>query len=95
MYATRNIFCLIGSLQRGAEKSLKSQAKITQILGAVKQIVTLFNYSSIAQKKLKFSRQEPTLPDHQLVQDLSTRWNSHILFELPFIKKEPSFFEHN
>jgi len=68
--------CFIHSLQRVIEKSLKSQTKIPQMVAAARRIITHFNHSGIAQQQLKSIRQELNLPNHQLVQDVSTRWNS-------------------
>lgn len=68
--------CFIHSLQRAVEESLKSQMEIIQTIAAARRIVTHFNHSGIAQEKLKLIRQELNLPNHQLVQDVSTRWNS-------------------
>ncbi|XP_023223466.1 zinc finger BED domain-containing protein 4-like [Centruroides sculpturatus] len=68
--------CFIHSLQRAVKESLKSQTEITQMVVAARRIVTHFNHSGIAQEKLKCIRQELNLPNHQLVQDVSTRWNS-------------------
>ncbi|XP_065684334.1 zinc finger BED domain-containing protein 4-like [Hydra vulgaris] len=49
---------------------------IKGIIATARRIVTDFNHSCIAQEKLKSIRQELKLPEHQLTQDVSTRWNS-------------------
>jgi len=68
--------CFIHSLQRAIEESLKSQTEIPQMVAAARRIITHFNHSGIAQQQLKSIRQELNLPNHQLVQNVSTRWNS-------------------
>lgn len=68
--------CFIHSLQRAIEESLKSQKEVLQMVAAARRIVTHFNHSSLAEQKLKSIQQELKLPNHQLVQDVSTRWNS-------------------
>lgn len=68
--------CFIHSLQRAVNESLKSQSEVLETVAAARRIVTHFNHSGVAQQKLKAIRQELNLPDHQLVQDVSTRWNS-------------------
>lgn len=68
--------CFIHSLQRAIEESLKSQPEILQMIATARRIVTHFNHSGLAEQKLKSIQQELNLPNHQLVQDVSTRWNS-------------------
>ncbi|KAF2897480.1 hypothetical protein ILUMI_08695 [Ignelater luminosus] len=46
------------------------------MVAAARRIVAHFNYSGVAQQKLKSIRQELNWPNHQLVQDVITRWNS-------------------
>ncbi|CAG9789608.1 unnamed protein product [Diatraea saccharalis] len=68
--------CFIHSLQRSVEESIKSQEEVCEMVAAARRIVTHFNHSGTAQQKLKSIRQELNLPDHQLLQDIITRWNS-------------------
>lgn len=68
--------CFIHSLQRAIDHSLKSQPEVQQMIAAARRIVTHFNHSGLAEQKLKSIQQELNLPNHQLVQDVSTRWNS-------------------
>lgn len=60
----------------GMEESLKSQPEVAQMVAASRRIVTHFNHSGLAEQKLKSIQQELNLPNRQLVQDVSTRWNS-------------------
>lgn len=68
--------CFIHSLQRSVEESIKAQEEVREMVAAARRIVTHFNHSGTAQQKLKSIRQELNLPDHQLLQDIVTRWNS-------------------
>lgn len=68
--------CFIHSIQRAVVESLKSQAELVDMLAAARRIVTHFNHSGLAQGKLKDIQKELKLPEHNLVQDISTRWNS-------------------
>lgn len=68
--------CFIHSLQRVITESLKCQPDLMEMLAASRRIVTHFNHSGLAQEKLKAIQKELKLPEHQLVQDVSTRWNS-------------------
>lgn len=68
--------CFIHSLQRAIDQSLQSQPEVQQMIAAARRIVTHFNHSGLAEQKLKSIQEELNLPNHQLVQDVSTRWNS-------------------
>lgn len=68
--------CFIHSLQLAVNESLKSQPEVMETVAAARRIVTHFNHSGVTQEKLKAIRQEINLPNHQLLQDVSTRWNS-------------------
>ncbi|CAH0698531.1 unnamed protein product [Spodoptera exigua] len=68
--------CFIHSLQRVITESLKTQPDLVEMLNAARRIVTHFNHSALAQEKLKAIQKELKLPEHRLVQDISTRWNS-------------------
>lgn len=67
--------CFIHTLQLAIHAALKHDT-MSQIIAKSRRIVTHFNHSNIAQSKLRDLRRELHLPDHQLVQDVSTRWNS-------------------
>ncbi|GBP64668.1 Zinc finger BED domain-containing protein 4 [Eumeta japonica] len=68
--------CFIHLLQRVITESLKCQPDLMEMLAASRRIVTHFNHSALAQEKLKAIQKELNLPEHQLVQYVSTRWNS-------------------
>lgn len=46
------------------------------MLGKIRRIVTFFHKSSTAAELLKQKRRMLALPDHKLIQDVTTRWNS-------------------
>nr|XP_053615039.1 zinc finger BED domain-containing protein 4-like [Plodia interpunctella] len=68
--------CFIHTLQRAINESLKVQTEVTAMIAAGRRLVTHFNHSGLAQEKLLTIQKELSLPEHQLVQDISTRWNS-------------------
>ncbi|KAF2883571.1 hypothetical protein ILUMI_22635 [Ignelater luminosus] len=68
--------CFIHTLQRAINESLKVQAEVTTMIATGRRLVTHFNHSGLAQEKLLRIQKELNLPEHQLVQDISTRWNS-------------------
>ncbi|KAK2578294.1 hypothetical protein KPH14_011916 [Odynerus spinipes] len=57
-------------------ESLKKQSEVMDMVAAGRHLVTHFNHSGLAQEKLLAIQKELGLPEHQLVQDISTRWNS-------------------
>ncbi|KAF2891023.1 hypothetical protein ILUMI_15150 [Ignelater luminosus] len=68
--------CFIHTLQRAINESLKVQAEVTTMIATGRRLVMHFNHSGLAQEKLLRIQKELNLPEHQLVQDISTRWNS-------------------
>lgn len=68
--------CFIHSLQRVVTESLRVQAEVLDTIATGRRLVTHFNHSGLAQEKLLANQKELNLPQHQLVQDISTRWNS-------------------
>ncbi|XP_072949711.1 zinc finger BED domain-containing protein 4-like [Epargyreus clarus] len=68
--------CFIHTLQRAINESLKVQAEVTAMIATGKRLVAHFNHSGIAQENLLMIQQKINLPEHQLVQDISTRWIS-------------------
>lgn len=68
--------CFIHSLQRVIHASMKVQAEVLDMISTGRRIVTHFNHSGVAQEKMLAIQKELNLPQHQLVQDITTRWNS-------------------
>lgn len=58
------------------QELLKSQTEIPQTIAAARRIVTQFNHSGKAQRKLISIQRELNLPSDELVQDVSICWNS-------------------
>ncbi|KAG6461997.1 hypothetical protein O3G_MSEX012986 [Manduca sexta] len=75
--------CFIHTLQLTINTALKHDAMV-QILVKARRIVTHFNDSNQAQSKLRDLQQELNLSDHQLVQDVTTIWNSSPLIRSQF-----------
>ncbi|XP_023212104.1 zinc finger BED domain-containing protein 4-like [Centruroides sculpturatus] len=68
--------CFIHTLQLVIKDSLKIQPEIGETIAVGRKIVTHFNHSSTAQEKLKKIQEELGIAKHNLVQDITTRWNS-------------------
>ncbi|KAF2889622.1 hypothetical protein ILUMI_16551, partial [Ignelater luminosus] len=64
--------CFIHTLQRAINESLKVQAVVTTMIATGRRLVTHFNHSGLAQEKLLSIQKELNLPEHQLMQDIST-----------------------
>lgn len=67
--------CFIHTLQLAIKASLHVQ-NVSNALTSARRIATHFNHSSSAQPKLKAIQEELNLPDHLLIQDITTRWSS-------------------
>ncbi|XP_022833037.1 zinc finger BED domain-containing protein 4-like [Spodoptera litura] len=67
--------CFIHTLQLAIKAALEVE-NVSDALISARRIVTHFNHSSTAQQKLKDIQKELHLTEHQLVQDVTTRWNS-------------------
>ncbi|XP_049320146.1 E3 SUMO-protein ligase ZBED1-like [Astyanax mexicanus] len=59
-----------------AAKSAISTAQISRLLAKVRKVVTFFHRSTTAAFILKTKQDMLTLPDHKLIHDVPTRWNS-------------------
>ncbi|CAG5044456.1 unnamed protein product [Parnassius apollo] len=68
--------CFIHTLQREIHVALDAQESVNDAIAAGRRIVTQFNHSQPAQKKLQLIQIELNIPKHKLIQDVSTRWNS-------------------
>ncbi|KAI4455847.1 zinc finger bed domain-containing protein 4 [Holotrichia oblita] len=67
--------CFIHTIQLAINAAMKMDS-VAEILTKCRRIVSHFNHSGLAQTKLCALQKELSLPQHQLVQDVSTRWNS-------------------
>ncbi|XP_034565509.1 zinc finger BED domain-containing protein 1-like [Notolabrus celidotus] len=70
-----SIRCAGHTLQLVINHALK-QPQITKALGAARCLVEHFRKSELAATKLKTKQKQMGTPEHKLVQDVSTRWNS-------------------
>jgi len=70
----QSICCFIHTLQLIVNDALKTQPEITEMISVGRRIVTHFNHSGNAQKKLRKIQEDLNLPLHHLIRDIS--WNS-------------------
>jgi len=71
-----SVGCFAHTLQLCVRDGLLNQKCATDITGAVRQLVGHFKHSSSAIARLHELQKELGLPQHQLIQDVATRWNS-------------------
>ena len=70
--------CFLHTLQLVIKDSLQDQRIIAGAIAQCRSIVSHFSHSSLACAKLN-ELQEHKIPQHSLVQDVTTRWNSTFL----------------
>ncbi|XP_051580157.1 E3 SUMO-protein ligase ZBED1-like [Myxocyprinus asiaticus] len=70
-----SVRCTGHTLQLIVNNSLK-ETSICKALGAARTLVEHFKKSELAHTKLKEKQQQMNTPEHKLIQDVSTRWNS-------------------
>ena len=68
--------CFAHTMQLCVHDGLLSQRGVSDIISIGKKLVGHFKHSSSASGRFKELQAELGLPDHQLLQDVSTRWNS-------------------
>jgi len=68
--------CFVHTVQLCVHDGLLSQRAVSDILSIARKLVGHFKHSSSATNHLKELQAELSLPAHQLIQDVCTRWNS-------------------
>ncbi|KAI4786636.1 hypothetical protein KUCAC02_035579 [Chaenocephalus aceratus] len=77
------------TLNLAAQRALKITA-VARLLGRVRRIVNFFRRSTTANHMLKEKRRLLHLPEHKLMTDVVTRWNSaHDMLER-FLEQQPA-----
>ncbi|XP_078331257.1 zinc finger BED domain-containing protein 4-like [Crassostrea virginica] len=67
--------CLAHTLNLASNKAMSIQS-LQRVLAKVRSIVTFFHKSNIATEMLKEKQLALQLPQHKLINDCKTRWNS-------------------
>ncbi len=71
-----NLVCFAHNLNLVVTCAISEVLEIKEIINAVKKMVTFFHKSSNAAEKLKELQKRLSLPEHRLIQQVETRWNS-------------------
>lgn len=81
--------CFAHLLNLASQAGLKIPA-IARLLGRVRRIVAFFHRSTTASHSLKEKQQLLQLPQHKLVMDVTTRWNSSLEMLDRFLEQQPA-----
>ncbi|XP_034083909.1 zinc finger BED domain-containing protein 1-like [Gymnodraco acuticeps] len=86
---TLHVKCYAHTLNLAAQRALKITA-VARLLGRVRRIVNFFRRSTTANHMLKKKPRLLQLPEHKLMTDVVTRWNSaHDMLER-FLEQQPA-----
>ncbi|KAJ4940608.1 hypothetical protein JOQ06_026905 [Pogonophryne albipinna] len=86
---TLHVKCYAHTLNLAAQRALKITA-VARLLGRVRRIVNFFRRSTTANHMLKEKQRLLQLPEHKLMTDVVTRWNSaHDMLER-FLEQQPA-----
>ncbi|XP_067284005.1 zinc finger BED domain-containing protein 4-like [Pseudorasbora parva] len=77
-----SVGCFAHTLQLCIHDSLFSQQSVSDMIALARKTVGHFRHSSSAKSRLSALQQEFGLPNHHLIKDVSTRWNStYLMFD--------------
>jgi len=68
--------CVEHTLQLRVKRGLTSQRHLESALALCRKIATHFSHSTRAKEKLRELQRTLQLPEHAIIQDVQTRWNS-------------------
>ena len=86
-----HIGCYAHTLNLAAQKSLKIPA-VDRLLGRIRRVVGFFHRSTIGAEILKKKIELLNLPDHKLIQDVCTRWNSAADMVERYLELQPAIY---
>ena len=70
-----HVGCFAHTLNLATQRGLKV-SQVDKLLGRVRRVVTFFHKSTSATSVLKLMQAKLDLPEHRLLMDVPTRWNS-------------------
>ena len=71
-----NLVCIAHSLNLVVTCALNDDPEAKEVIEKVKHMVTYFHKSTLASEKLREIQKRLDLPEHKLIQQVDTRWNS-------------------
>ena len=74
--ALPNFSCMAHTLQLVICDGCLAQKDVSDLLAVGRRIVSFYKHSNVAYKTLQKLQEQLKLPEHRLIQDVPTRWNS-------------------
>lgn len=74
-----SLSCFLHTLQLVIHDAIFEQRSMKDTIANCRRITSHFNHSPLAYSKLENLQKQYNLPQHKLVQDVATRWNSTYL----------------
>lgn len=84
-----HVRCIAHTLNLASQKALKVD-KVSELLVKVRKLVTFFHKSPKATEILREMKIQLHLPNHKLIHDVSTRWNSSLEMLERFGEQQPA-----
>lgn len=84
-----HIGCVAHTINLGTQRGLRIQ-QFEKLLGRIRKVVTYFHKSSTATAILKSKQAILEIPQHKLIMDVSTRWNSTYDMLERFLEQQPA-----
>ena len=71
----QDVPCFVHTLQLGVNSGLDS-SQISRLIAIERKLVGYFKRSAVSMTALKKKQQQMNIPQHHLLRDVATRWNS-------------------
>ena len=86
-----HIRCYAHCLNLAAQKAMEISS-VSKLLGRIRRVVIFYHSSSTATHILKEKQKALELPQHKLVQDVRTRWNSSYDMTKRYLEQQPAVY---
>ena len=89
--STMHIGCFAHTLNLACGKALQIE-EVAQLLAKIRRIVAYFHRSAVAAAVLKEKQRLLNVPQHKLIIDVSTRWNSAVDMMARFVEQQHAMY---